>query len=160
MSRFRGTNRGGLSPSQLRKPLTATPLARIPVFSVVWVLHSSWRWRGRAKQTTIRSPALSDIRVDETRDVYFPFVVMWIQRRQAAGYTAPDDDEGVASRAKAPLPSPGRKWWCSHGSLVAGSRRAPDFTKRTVQLPGICRSLSASFSLTNCTEARRSCQGI
>lgn len=115
---IQGHKQRGLSPSQLRKPLTATPLARIPVFSVVWALHSSWRWRGRAKQTTIRSPALSDIRVDETRDVYFPFVVMWIQRRQVAGYTAPDDDEGVASRAKAPAVLA----WQPRGEIKAGTR--------------------------------------
>lgn len=36
--------------------LTATQLVSIPVFSVVWVLHPSWRGRGRAKQTTIWSP--------------------------------------------------------------------------------------------------------
>lgn len=43
-----------------------------------------------------------DTRADKTRDVCFPFVVMWIQRRQAAGYTAPDDDEGVGRPERKP----------------------------------------------------------
>lgn len=98
-----------------------------------------------------------DTRADETRDVCFPFVVMWIQRRQAAGYTAPDDDEGVASRAKAPLPSPGREWWCSHGSprggIKAGTRLRQTDGAASRDLP-----LLISLILT-CAEARRSCQG-
>lgn len=98
-----------------------------------------------------------DTRADETRDVCFPFVVMWIQRRQAAGYTAPDDDEGVGVPSESPPPFSRQGVvvlaWQPRGGTKAGTRLHQTDGAASRDLP-----LLISLILT-CAEARRSCQG-